>query len=229
MTSSSKFEAGKTYKLNVTLVPEEDYKLASAVTATLNGQYDMSVSVRSGALSCIYRYTVPIKVISSASFQFTSFTDPKPGDYPTRVFATTEGVKIISYDWVDPVTLRSIDRNDPFEAGKSYLLSMAVTTEEGYSFADTLTAKMRGSSMRVSRYASEPDRVYCQITYNFPSGVLKGDVDGNGVINMKDLTTLQRYVNGWDVTVNEANSDLDDSGSINMKDVAALQRLINSL
>ena len=46
---------------------------------------------------------------------------------------------------------------------------------------------------------------------------------------MKDLTTLQRYVNGWDVTVNEANSDLDDSGSINMKDVAALQRLINSL
>ena len=73
------------------------------------------------------------------------------------------------------------------------------------------------------------DGFYYTYQLKFTVGGLKGDVDGNGVINMKDLATLQRYVNGWDVTINESNSDLDDSGSINMKDVAALQRLINSL
>ena len=73
------------------------------------------------------------------------------------------------------------------------------------------------------------DGFYYTYQLKFTVGGLKGDVDGNGVINMKDLATLQRYVNGWDVTINESNSDLDDSVSINMKDVAALQRLINSL
>ena len=59
--------------------------------------------------------------------------------------------------------------------------------------------------------------------------IIKGDVDGNGRINMKDLAELQRYVNGWGNTIVFDAADLDNSGTINMRDVAALQRLITSL
>ena len=66
-------------------------------------------------------------------------------------------------------------------------------------------------------------------TRKIPKLVLRGDVDGNGKLNMKDLATLQRYVNGWDVKINEKNADLTGEGKINMKDVAELQKLLNSL
>ena len=59
--------------------------------------------------------------------------------------------------------------------------------------------------------------------------IMKGDVNGDGKINMKDLAELQRYVNGWGNTIVFDAADLDNSGAINMRDVAALQRLINSL
>ena len=57
---------------------------------------------------------------------------------------------------------------------------------------------------------------------------LLGDVNADGDVNMKDITDLQRYVNGWDVVINEKNADLYEDGEINMKDITSLQRLINS-
>ena len=66
-------------------------------------------------------------------------------------------------------------------------------------------------------------------TRKIPKLVLPGDVDGNGKLNMKDLATLQRYVNGWDVEINLKNADLTGDKKINMRDVAELQKLLNSL
>ena len=60
------------------------------------------------------------------------------------------------------------------------------------------------------------------------SAVLKGDVNGDGKIGMKDITDLQRYVNGWDVAIVIANADLNGDGEISMKDITDLQRLVNS-
>ena len=56
----------------------------------------------------------------------------------------------------------------------------------------------------------------------------RGDVNGDGVINMKDLTTLQRKVNGWDEDVLFKGADADASYEINMKDITTLQIMINS-
>ena len=57
---------------------------------------------------------------------------------------------------------------------------------------------------------------------------MPGDVNGDGAVNMKDVTDLQRSINGWDVAINEKNSDLNGDGEINMKDITALQRQINN-
>lgn len=52
-----------------------------------------------------------------------------------------------------------------------------------------------------------------------------GDVDGNGEISSKDLTTLRRYLADWDVEVNvEAALDINKDGEVNSKDVTYLAR-----
>ena len=54
-----------------------------------------------------------------------------------------------------------------------------------------------------------------------------GDVDGDGVINAKDVTMLRRHLaGGWSVTVNLVNSDVNGDGTINAKDVTILRRYL---
>ena len=60
-----------------------------------------------------------------------------------------------------------------------------------------------------------------------PAGIQKGDVNDDGSIDLKDVTTLRRYLaGGWNVTINEANSDVNSDGSIDLKDVTILRRYL---
>lgn len=58
--------------------------------------------------------------------------------------------------------------------------------------------------------------------------VAAGDVNGDGSLNNRDLALLQKYVNEWDVTVNEMGADANGDGNINNRDLAVLQRILNS-
>lgn len=55
---------------------------------------------------------------------------------------------------------------------------------------------------------------------------LLGDANGDGKANAMDVAVLQRYLNGWDVTVAVATSDLNGDGKINAMDLGLLQRLL---
>ena len=54
-----------------------------------------------------------------------------------------------------------------------------------------------------------------------------GDVNDDGQINNKDMGRLQRYLNGWNVTICEAAADTNGDGRINNKDYGLLQRYLN--
>lgn len=54
-----------------------------------------------------------------------------------------------------------------------------------------------------------------------------GDVNADGVANMKDTVLLQQYLNGYDVRLDYAASDLDFDGILSMRDIARLQRYLN--
>lgn len=55
----------------------------------------------------------------------------------------------------------------------------------------------------------------------------RGDIDGDGDINAKDVTMLRRYLaGGWNVTIHSENSDIDGDGNINAKDVTMLRRYL---
>ena len=57
--------------------------------------------------------------------------------------------------------------------------------------------------------------------------VLYGDVNGDGVLNNRDLGILQRYLNQWDVECDTAVADVNDDGKINNRDLGLLQQYLN--
>ena len=63
--------------------------------------------------------------------------------------------------------------------------------------------------------------------YVLLNGIKRGDVNGDGKLNMKDYAKLKQYMNDDTIKINKSAVDLNEDGKINMKDLALLQRLIN--
>ena len=49
-----------------------------------------------------------------------------------------------------------------------------------------------------------------------------GDMNGDDVVNNKDMTRLFQYLSGWDVDVNESALDINNDGVVNNKDLTRL-------
>jgi hypothetical protein len=58
--------------------------------------------------------------------------------------------------------------------------------------------------------------------------VIKGDVNGDGSVNLKDVTSLFQYVNKQTSTVKQpAAADVNGDGVLNLKDVTKLFQYVN--
>ena len=58
--------------------------------------------------------------------------------------------------------------------------------------------------------------------------VLMGDVNGDGKLNNRDLGLLQKFINGFEVSMDEAAADMNGDGKINNRDLGLLQKVLNS-
>ncbi len=54
------------------------------------------------------------------------------------------------------------------------------------------------------------------------TGSVAGDADNNGTVRMADLTTLVRYLSGWDIDIDLDAADYDGNGKVNNRDVISL-------
>lgn len=102
-------------------------------------------------------------------------------------------------------------------------------------------------TFKVSENAKEGDNTKVNITYEadnvynlaeenialnvMPGTVavidyIPGDINGDGVLNNKDVTRLMQYFAGWDVTVNTPALDVNNDGSHNNKDVTRLMQYL---
>ena len=167
--------------------------------------------------------------------------EPKPGEKPNLTGSADSTVALSWRVKLNSPVLPYIEMPDrvawfsgsteltestTFKEGSVYTLKARIKANEGYALTKDTKVYING---RLASTTAENFSGY--VTYSVDlkaTDVIPGDVDDSGEVNMKDITTLQRYVNGWDVTINAANSDLDGSGDIGMKDITALQRLINS-
>lgn len=97
----------------------------------------------------------------------------------------------------------------------------------------------------VSESAQDGDKAGISITYN-PDDVynideenvclntiegtvtvfdfVPGDINGDRVLNNKDVTRFMQYIAGWDVEVNEKALDVNGDGTVNNKDVTRLMQ-----
>ncbi|MBU5317069.1 endoglucanase [Clostridium bornimense] len=55
---------------------------------------------------------------------------------------------------------------------------------------------------------------------------LKGDINGDGTINVLDYALLQQYLVGKSVIINKENSDINGDGKINSTDLMLLRKLV---
>ena len=242
MSGTEKFIAGQKYTLYVILDTDSDHKFASGMTGTVNGNTATTAGF-AGSVFLIYTFTaLPDNTLHQVNI---TVKEPKagaiisdncgvlsvtPSDMGVNVYNNSSAKNKVS--WTDPPYMIQTGVTK-FTASKTYTLNFKLaqsySLSEGapkYELSEKTVVKVNG---KTAEYAGRNGIYYTyKLKFTVPEG-LKGDVDGNGSVNMKDLTTLQRYVNGWNVTINEANADLDGNGSVNMKDVAALQKLINSL
>ena len=77
----------------------------------------------------------------------------------------------------------------------------------------------------VLSYAGTPaDAAEISVT---DSRISKGDVNGDGTVNLKDVVMIRRYIaGGWNVTINESIADVNGDGNVNLKDVVMIRRYI---
>ena len=56
---------------------------------------------------------------------------------------------------------------------------------------------------------------------------IPGDVNNDGSVNVRDLGMLQQYLNGFNVTINEAAANVNGDTGINVRDLGLLQQYLN--
>ena len=64
---------------------------------------------------------------------------------------------------------------------------------------------------------------------NTDSEVIPGDMNGDTIVNAKDVTALRRYLSvGWELAINMDLIDVNDDGNVNAKDVSELRRFVST-
>ena len=73
---------------------------------------------------------------------------------------------------------------------------------------------------------TEPASVTTETTSAVPERI-PGDVNGDGIVNLKDVTLIRRFIaGGWNVKVNETAADVNGDHTVNLKDVTLIRRYI---
>ena len=123
---------------------------------------------------------------------------------------------------VDPATVE-------VTAGEAVGELPVPTREDGWVFIGWFTepaasylAAGQGTEVTAETVIEEDTTVYAHWR-------LPGDINGDGKVNNKDVTRLQKYLKGDDVEVVTFNLDTNGDGNVNNKDLTRLQRFVKGL
>ncbi|MBQ1704112.1 MAG: InlB B-repeat-containing protein [Oscillospiraceae bacterium] len=203
------------HDLVVTALWERQY-----FTVIFTGTYTGSETVEYGA-DC------PLPVYNSASLCYTFTVDGEEWcpENITSDMTVTVGVALIKNTYY---TVTFIGMNGEIISQQSVKHGEAAVIPEapavpGYRFVgwDRDVEMLSYVTYSVTRYA-----VYEQID---EPGMLLGDVDGDGIVTMSDVTLLSMYLNGENPQITEpgmANADANEDGTIDIRDITAIYTII---
>ena len=89
---------------------------------------------------------------------------------------------------------------------------------------DTINTK---DAMRLSHFIESPNHFRHLSPQPSRLQKIKGDVNGDGTLDQKDVATLEKYNNGDDVKIEMKNADINEDGVIDKEDTISLQKIVN--
>ena len=111
--------------------------------------------------------------------------------------------------------------------GTDLTLTSSVPTRTGYTFVGWSESKSAESAEYISggKFSKNADTTLYAV-WKVSTPKIAGDINGDGVVNGKDLTRLRKYLAGQDVQVNEDALDVNGDGVVNGKDLTRLLKYI---
>ena len=107
--------------------------------------------------------------------------------------------------------------------GDGYLYSNGKWSSSPYVVPTTATTTTKPTTATTATTATKPTTVTTATTSTTPTELL-GDVNGDGVVSVKDATLIQKYVSKMAVTINVKLADVNKDGMINIKDTTMIQK-----
>lgn len=100
----------------------------------------------------------------------------------------------------------------------------AATVDENCAIRPTTVGNM--TLVFTARDGALTSAPYTLILTVTDSSAVIGDVDNNGVVNLKDATRLMKYLADWEVEVNLAAADTNGDGEVTLKDATHLMKYL---
>ena len=241
MSSTDKFAEGQKYTLYCQVYVKDGYKFASDLSAKVNGQQaniitysnrmGVTYTFTAGANNTLPQFDISIQEPRAGEVISGAVKSKSPTAYNVSVYnpsGSTENV--VNWSRKDGIMLTI---GSKFAEGKTYKVTFSLTQGISLNRPDGFLYLTGDTIVKVNGRSAvflEKKGIYWKYEAEFTvpeQTVLKGDVDGNGKVNMRDYALLQKYLlDSGSVEIKEANADMDGDGKVNMRDYALLQKLL---
>lgn len=151
------------------------------------------------------------------------------------------GYYVDKIEWYDDTTVRGtvVKSTDKFISGHTYRVVVTVKTLDGFTYImddvyNDATGTINGN--KAVAYGSHENNIL-ELGYEFApcegdyTGLILGDVDGDGYVTIKDATLVQSYI-GKLISESELNmsaANVDDDNIVTIKDATKIQMIVGKL
>ncbi|MBQ3264391.1 MAG: hypothetical protein IJH07_01310 [Ruminococcus sp.] len=178
-----------------------------------------------------FGYTGPVEQVSAVNIHIDV---PTAGAHPDFTPLTEEPDKVrvkVAYWYLSEEPYPHLSASDTFEAGKTYTVRLEIEGNQGYS-VDTkyTTVSINGTVMTAGTYSYGNNFIGKQKSFTVTS-VLLGDVDGDGEVEIRDATWIQRKIAGMELpfVFVDKRADVDSNNEITIMDATLIQRRLANL
>ncbi len=217
MENTDVFEVGHKYTLSVWLQAKDGYyfatdkSLSPSVTGSLNGTSATIGTAYEQAADEVINLSYDFGTLQKTTISAIEITVGIPQAGKTPDFAPTANAGCVLYadksekgygiDWYDSDESIYLDKNDVFKEGHSYIMEVFYKPDENYLFVNKMTASVNGVELK-GYISPENSAKYklIQVFYDIP---VKGDVDGNDIVEDADAVLLMKYITGVEPALSE--------------------------
>ena len=165
LSSTDKFEEGKTYRVVVVVDSNSGYTFSVKPTVTFNGSNAGTIALNGTNYIKYYAdYSVPRAAIGAVN---VSIQEPIAGQSPQDAVSTTSNVSVSVTEWYDGD--HNLTSTDTFEAGATYKVHVIVNSNNDFTFETNPKVTFNGS-IAGTIFLSGPTYINYYTEFTVPAG-----------------------------------------------------------